>query len=64
MDFSSPLQGILVIVGPILLALAIAWAMLRNRSSREDIARTENATRELYDQQDREDKARDNGGVV
>jgi hypothetical protein len=64
MDFSSPLQGIMVIVGPILLAAAIAWAMLRNRGSREDIERTEAATRERYDQQDREDKARENGGVA
>ena len=64
MDFSSPLQGIMVIVGPILLAAAIAWAMLRNRGSRQDIERTEVATRERYDQQDREDKARENGGVA
>jgi hypothetical protein len=64
MDFSSPLQGILVILGPILLAAAIAWAMLRNRGSRADIERTEAATRERYEQQDREDKARENGGVA
>jgi hypothetical protein len=64
MDFSSPLQGIMVIVGPILLALAIAWAMFRNRGSRRDIERTEAATRERYEKQDREDKARENGGVA
>jgi hypothetical protein len=64
MDFSSPLQGIMVIAGPILLALAIAWAMLRNRGSKRDVARTEDATRRMYDQQDRDDKARDNGGVA
>ena len=60
MDLSS-LQGVMVIVGPILLALAIAWAMFRNRgdSSAKDVARTEEATRKLYDEQDREDKLRD-----
>jgi hypothetical protein len=64
MDMSSPLQAIMVIVGPILLALAIAWAVLRNRGSRRDVERTEAATRELYERQDREDKARDHGGVA
>ena len=64
MDLSSPLQSILVIVGPILLALAIAWAMLRNRASRGDVEKTEEATRMRYDQQDKEDKARENGGVA
>jgi hypothetical protein len=60
MDLSS-LQGVMVVVGPILLALALAWAMLHNRGSRREIARTEEATRERYDQQDREDEARANG---
>ena len=63
MDLSS-MQGLMVVVGPILLALAIAWAMFRNKGSRADIQRTEEATRERYDQQDREDKARENGGVA
>jgi hypothetical protein len=64
MDLSSPLQSIMVIVGPILLALAIAWAMLRNRATRGDVKRTEEATRARYDQQDKDDKARENGGVA
>ncbi len=64
MDFSSPLQGIMVIAGPILLALVIAWAIFHNRGTRRDLERTEEATRERYDQQDREDKARENGGVA
>jgi hypothetical protein len=64
MDVSSPLQSIMVIVGPILLALAIAWAMLRNRAQRGDVKKTEEATRTRYDQQDKEDKARENGGVA
>jgi hypothetical protein len=64
MDVSSPLQSIMVIVGPILLALAIAWAMLRNRATGGDVKHTEEATRTRYDQQDKEDKARANGGVA
>ena len=40
---------IVTIVGPILLVLAIAWAMLRNRgSSAESVERTEDATRQNY----------------
>ncbi|MDP5279725.1 hypothetical protein Q9Q95_12395 [Sphingomonas sp. DG1-23] len=64
MDLSSPLQAIIVIAGPILLALAIAYAMFRNRGSRREVQATEDATRRLYDAQDREDKARDKGGVA
>ena len=58
MDLSS-LQGLIVIVGPILLALAIAWAIFRNRNATTDIAVTEEATQKLYDEQDREDRLRD-----
>ena len=65
MDLSS-MQGLFVVVGPIILAVVIAWAMFANRkkSSPRDIARTEAATRENYDAQDREDKTRSNGGVA
>ncbi|AQR74915.1 hypothetical protein [Sphingomonas sp. LM7] len=63
MDMSS-LQGILVIVAPILLGFAIAWAMFHNKGSRREIQATEDATRRMYDQQDLDDKARDKGGVA
>ncbi|MEZ0495357.1 hypothetical protein [Sphingomonas sp. IW22] len=56
----SGIWGILVIVGPIVLALVIIWAMMRNRGSRHDIDRTEAATRTMYDEQSREDDAQDN----
>jgi hypothetical protein len=40
---------IVTIVGPILLVLAIAYAMIRNRqSSAKSIERTEDATRQNY----------------
>jgi hypothetical protein len=63
MDLSS-MQGLMVVVGPILLALAIGWAIFNNRGSRRDVQHTEDATRRMYDQQDRDDKARENGGVA
>ena len=55
----ATLQGIMVIVGPILLAAAIIWAMRHNRGSRGQVQRTEEATRRMYDAQDIDDKVRD-----
>lgn len=46
--FGSYIWEILVIVGPIVLAIAIAWAMMHNRQSRSEYKRTEAATRDLY----------------
>ncbi|MBL0768744.1 hypothetical protein K5P26_13445 [Sphingopyxis sp. XHP0097] len=45
--------GILTIVGPILLAAAIAWAMLHNRRSRAEKELTEEATRIRREQEHR-----------
>jgi len=53
------LWGIAIVIGPILLALVLLWAIIRNRQSRADRQRTEDATRELYEQSDRESKRRD-----
>ena len=53
------LQGLMIIVGPILLAAAILWAVLNNRGTKAEVQRTEDATRELYDAQDVDDKVRD-----
>ncbi|HTG37689.1 hypothetical protein [Sphingomonas sp.] len=55
----SGIWGVLVIVGPIVLALAIIWAMVRNKGNPHDIERTESATRKMYDEQSREDDAND-----
>ena len=55
--FGSGIWGIVIIVGPLLLAAALAWAVLNNRQSRRGEARTEAATRELYREQDAADKA-------
>ncbi|TKD49998.1 hypothetical protein [Sphingomonas baiyangensis] len=55
-DMSS-LWGVLTIVGPIVLLIAILWAMRHNRGTKHDIERTEAATHRMYDEQDRADKA-------
>lgn len=57
-DMSS-LWGVMTIIGPIVLVIAIVWAMRHNRATRGEMRRTEQATHDLYDRQDREDKAAD-----
>jgi hypothetical protein len=53
MDGGGINWSIINIVGPLLLALVILWAMLKNRkSSRSEVERTEEATRELYKKED------------
>ena len=52
--------SLLTIIGPILLAAAIAWALLRNRKlSKGDLDRTERATHDRILEQDALDKQRD-----
>ena len=51
--------GLLTIIGPVVLAVAIIWAILHNRTSRSEDARTEAATHEMYDRQNREDELRE-----
>lgn len=54
------LWGLMTILGPILLAGILFWAMQRNRTrTRAEKERTERATRELYEESDRASKARD-----
>ena len=50
---------LMTIVGPILLAAMLAWAMLNNRRSRAEKQRTEEATRIRREQEDRDQKARE-----
>ena len=52
------LWPLITILGPILLLVAIIWATLRNRGSREDIARADRGARELREEIER-DEARD-----
>jgi hypothetical protein len=53
MDSGGFNWALLNIVGPLLLGLVILWALLRNRKSKpEEIERTEQATRDLYREED------------
>ncbi len=54
MDSGGFNWAILNILGPLLILIALAYAVLRNRKARrpEDIARTEQATRDLYREED------------
>ena len=56
--FGDGLWAFVVIGGFLILAAAIAWAKLGNRTSRSQKARTEAATRELYDDGTTEGKPR------
>ncbi|MEH3035199.1 MAG: hypothetical protein PGN23_01705 [Sphingomonas adhaesiva] len=50
------LWSFVVIAGPIILGLALLYAILRNRRTREQEARTEQATHELYRETSAEDR--------
>lgn len=54
--------GFMTILGPILLAAVLAWAMLNNRRSRAEKQRTEEATRIRREQEERDQKAREANG--
>jgi hypothetical protein len=54
MDEGGFQWSLLTIIGAIVLAAAIAWAMLRNRSSRSQIDESEEATRRVYEEEERE----------
>jgi hypothetical protein len=53
--------SLITIVGPILLALGLAWAMLNNRRSRAEEQRTEEATRVRRAEEDRASKESQRG---
>ena len=55
------LWGVVTVLGPIVLAGVIVWAIFRNRrhETPAEIAQTEAATDRLYEQIDAEDHARD-----
>ena len=51
--------SLMTILGPIVLAVAIAWAILNNRRSKAAEDRTEAATRQMYAEQNADDKAKE-----
>ena len=59
MDTGGGIWSILVIVGPIVLLIVLAWALLHNRSSQREKRYTEEATRRMYDKQGAEDRMRE-----
>ena len=53
MDFGGLNWSMLTIIGAAVLAVVIAFAALRNRSSRQRIRESEEATRRAYDAEER-----------
>lgn len=47
--------SIITIAGPVVLVIAIVWAIRHNRTTPAEDARSEQATRERYDEQARDD---------
>lgn len=58
LDLSS-LQGVMVVIGPIVLFVVLLWVVLHNRTSKRERQRTEEATRKMYDAQNEEDTRRE-----
>ena len=54
MDLGGFNWTLITIVGAALLAVVIAWAAIRNRSSRGRVEDSEEATRRLYEEEERE----------
>ena len=53
MDSGGFNWSLINIVGPILLLVVIAWALLRNRKSKDRVDESEASTHRLYDEEDR-----------
>ncbi|MCR5870260.1 MULTISPECIES: hypothetical protein [unclassified Sphingomonas] len=53
------LWGVMTILGPIILAAVILWAIFNNRTTKREKERTEDATRAMYDAQNEEDTRRE-----
>jgi hypothetical protein len=60
MDLGGGNWAIINIVGPLLLAAVLLWALLRNRRVRkEDVDRSEHATRDLYREEEEKRRSGD-----
>ena len=51
------LWSVLTVIGPLLLAAVILWALFRNRAARRDVDVSERGAHDLRDRIDREDKS-------
>ncbi len=54
MDLGGLNWILITIVGAVVLAVVIAWAALRNRASRPTVEESDEATRRLYEEEERE----------
>ena len=64
MDLGGGIWGIITIVGPLVLAAVILWALLKNRKATpREIERTERATDKLYKEEDAAHRGEDDGRV-
>ena len=52
MDLGGGSWAIMTIIGPLILIAVIAWAALRNRTSRRTRDESERATHDLYEAED------------
>jgi len=59
MDLGGFNWTLLTIIGPLVLIAVIAWAALRNRTSRRTREDSEAATHRLYQEEDREHRGED-----
>jgi hypothetical protein len=60
MDLGGGSWGIINIVGPLLLAAVLLWALLRNRkTSKRDVDRSEQGTRDLYREEEEKRRSGD-----
>jgi len=60
MDLGGGNWAILNIVGPLLLAAVLLWALLRNRKTRDrDVDRSEQGTRDLYREEEEKRRSGD-----
>lgn len=53
--------GWVALIGMVAIIAVVFWAMSRNKADTKSEKMTEDATRRLYDEQDADDKARDEG---
>lgn len=59
MDLGGIGWGLQTVIGAFLLAAVIAWAALRNRSSKRSRDETERATHDLYEAEDKAHRGED-----
>lgn len=60
MDAGGGSWGIINIVGPLLFVAVLLWVLLRNRkSSKRDVDRTEQGTRDLYREEEEKRRSGD-----